>query len=101
MGREFGEIEPPLSLLSGLERWAARWAQLSTGLVEARTRGRRGRARLGDRGPPTSVAMDAAARAGWQRRVGLRLAVEVEPHGQHHARAAVTEDDLGRLASVH
>lgn len=44
----------------------------------------------------TPVAMDSAARAGGQRQVGLHLAVEVEPHGQHHARAAVVEDDLGR-----
>lgn len=43
----------------------------------------------------TSVAVDAAARAWGQRRVRLGLAIEVEPHGQHHARAAVAEDDLG------
>lgn len=49
----------------------------------------------------TSVAVDAAARAWGQRRVRLGLPIEVEPHGQHHARAAVAEDDLGRLARVH
>lgn len=45
--------------------------------------------------------MDAAARARRQRGVGLRFAVEVEPHRKHDARAAVAEDDLGRLPRVH
>lgn len=49
----------------------------------------------------TSVAVDTAAGARWQRRIGLRLPVEVEPQGQHDARAAVAEDDLRGFARVH
>ncbi|KAL0600205.1 hypothetical protein AAY473_030082 [Plecturocebus cupreus] len=72
------------------------------------TSGRKGSRRLCYRpcwvGPKrrarTSVAVDAAARAGRQRGVGLRLAIEVEPHGQRDARAAVAEDDLGGFARV-
>lgn len=84
------ESVPPLLLLSGLQRRA----QLSTGGQALKQR---------DKGSsdPTSVAVDAAARARRQRGIGLRLAVEVEPHRKHDAWAAVAEDDLGRLARVH
>lgn len=59
------------------------------------------RPRIPEEPKMTSVAVDTAAGARWQRRVGLRLAVEVEPQGQHDARAAVAEDDLRGLARVH
>lgn len=52
------------------------------------------------RGRATSEAVDAAARAGGQRGVRQRFALEVEPQGAHDARAAVAEDDLGRLTGV-
>ena len=92
---------PPLLLLSGLERWAARWGRISSGGQALKQRNKEGGAAGPRKGDPTSVAVDATAGARRQSGVGVRFAVEVEPQGKHNARAAVAEDDLGRLAGIH